>query len=252
MYINIRLTQNSQICTPTYKKAHSNMVSGWRLVASYVIDSSILHDQISWNITKIYVANRMTFASISALLYLFSSSSLQVMQVVNADAIVVKLNSGEYKTIHLSSIRPPRLEGEVRVNACLSLDLPVTEAITESTGCRLSVTLFAKCWCEGFPPLLHLLKAQISSLHASFTLWSQEQRLYWTRGGARETEAHRPSSPLLACSDTPVLHCSQKPYRSTPIMSTRSRRISLSHLLTSYASTQSSAILKCSLWFARC
>uniref|UniRef100_A0A672QRX3 Staphylococcal nuclease domain-containing protein n=1 Tax=Sinocyclocheilus grahami TaxID=75366 RepID=A0A672QRX3_SINGR len=36
----------------------------------------------------------------------------RVMQVVNADAIVVKLNSGEYKTIHLSSIRPPRLEGE--------------------------------------------------------------------------------------------------------------------------------------------
>uniref|UniRef100_A0A3P8X784 Staphylococcal nuclease domain-containing protein n=1 Tax=Esox lucius TaxID=8010 RepID=A0A3P8X784_ESOLU len=37
----------------------------------------------------------------------------KVMQVVNADAIVVKLNSGEYKTIHLSSIRPPRIEGEV-------------------------------------------------------------------------------------------------------------------------------------------
>ncbi|KAK1789576.1 hypothetical protein P4O66_015478 [Electrophorus voltai] len=36
----------------------------------------------------------------------------KVMQVVNADAIVVKLNSGEYKTIHLSSIRPPRIEGE--------------------------------------------------------------------------------------------------------------------------------------------
>uniref|UniRef100_A0A671LCS9 Staphylococcal nuclease domain-containing protein n=1 Tax=Sinocyclocheilus anshuiensis TaxID=1608454 RepID=A0A671LCS9_9TELE len=36
----------------------------------------------------------------------------KVMQVMNADAIVVKLNSGEYKTIHLSSIRPPRLEGE--------------------------------------------------------------------------------------------------------------------------------------------
>lgn len=34
------------------------------------------------------------------------------MQVLNADAIVVKLNSGDYKTIHLSSIRPPRLEGE--------------------------------------------------------------------------------------------------------------------------------------------
>nr|XP_020455113.1 staphylococcal nuclease domain-containing protein 1 isoform X3 [Monopterus albus] len=36
----------------------------------------------------------------------------KVMQVVNADALVVKLNSGEYKTIHLSSIRPPRIEGE--------------------------------------------------------------------------------------------------------------------------------------------
>ncbi|KAG1953287.1 ribonuclease TUDOR [Pimephales promelas] len=36
----------------------------------------------------------------------------KVMQVMNADAIVVKLNSGECKTIHLSSIRPPRLEGE--------------------------------------------------------------------------------------------------------------------------------------------
>uniref|UniRef100_A0A8C6NKX5 Staphylococcal nuclease domain-containing protein n=1 Tax=Nothobranchius furzeri TaxID=105023 RepID=A0A8C6NKX5_NOTFU len=36
----------------------------------------------------------------------------KVMQVVNADALVVKLNSGEYKTIHLSSIRAPRNEGE--------------------------------------------------------------------------------------------------------------------------------------------
>uniref|UniRef100_A0A8C5QMV6 Staphylococcal nuclease domain-containing protein n=1 Tax=Leptobrachium leishanense TaxID=445787 RepID=A0A8C5QMV6_9ANUR len=34
----------------------------------------------------------------------------KVVQVLNADAMVVKLNSGEYKTIHLSSIRPPRLE----------------------------------------------------------------------------------------------------------------------------------------------
>lgn len=45
------------------------------------------------------------------------------MQVVNADAMVVKLNSGEYKTIHLSSIRPPRNEGEVHkfvfLSACL-------------------------------------------------------------------------------------------------------------------------------------
>ncbi|XP_057710766.1 staphylococcal nuclease domain-containing protein 1 [Corythoichthys intestinalis] len=36
----------------------------------------------------------------------------KVMQVLNADAMVVKGNSGEYKTIHLSSIRPPRIEGE--------------------------------------------------------------------------------------------------------------------------------------------
>ncbi|XP_032076567.1 staphylococcal nuclease domain-containing protein 1 [Thamnophis elegans] len=36
----------------------------------------------------------------------------KVVQVLNADAMVVKLNSGDYKTIHLSSIRPPRLEGE--------------------------------------------------------------------------------------------------------------------------------------------
>lgn len=32
--------------------------------------------------------------------------------MLNADAIVVKLNSGDHKTIHLSSIRPPRLEGD--------------------------------------------------------------------------------------------------------------------------------------------
>lgn len=45
--------------------------------------------------------------------------------MVNADALVVKLNSGEYKTIHLSSIRPPRNEGEVgadlHLSVCLSL-----------------------------------------------------------------------------------------------------------------------------------
>lgn len=45
--------------------------------------------------------------------------------MVNADALVVKLNSGEYKTIHLSSIRPPRNEGEVgadlRLSACRQL-----------------------------------------------------------------------------------------------------------------------------------
>ncbi|XP_052646920.1 staphylococcal nuclease domain-containing protein 1 [Harpia harpyja] len=45
----------------------------------------------------------------------------KVMQVLNADAIVVKLNSGDHKTIHLSSIRPPRLEGDstqVTVGTC--------------------------------------------------------------------------------------------------------------------------------------
>lgn len=47
------------------------------------------------------------------------------MQVVNADAMVVKLNSGEYKTIHLSSIRPPRIEGEVQTNLCVCVCLPV-------------------------------------------------------------------------------------------------------------------------------
>lgn len=49
------------------------------------------------------------------------SLPLQVMQVLNADAIVVKLNSGDHKTIHLSSIRPPRLEGDstqVTVGMC--------------------------------------------------------------------------------------------------------------------------------------
>lgn len=55
--------------------------------------------------------------------HLLLSPSLhpQVMQVLNADAIVVKLNSGDHKTIHLSSIRPPRLEGDstqVTVGTC--------------------------------------------------------------------------------------------------------------------------------------
>ncbi|MFT7799310.1 staphylococcal nuclease domain-containing protein 1 [Arapaima gigas] len=36
----------------------------------------------------------------------------KVMQVLNADAVVVKVPSGDYKTIHLSSIRPPRIETE--------------------------------------------------------------------------------------------------------------------------------------------
>lgn len=56
------------------------------------------------------------------------------MQVVNADAMVVKLNSGENKTIHLSSIRPPRIEGEVRTNLCVCLCLLVcvcTQICTE-------------------------------------------------------------------------------------------------------------------------
>ena len=49
------------------------------------------------------------------------------MQVLNADAMVVKLNSGELKTIHLSSIRPPRIEGEVQKH--LSVSLPVSMCV---------------------------------------------------------------------------------------------------------------------------
>ncbi|XP_074049869.1 staphylococcal nuclease domain-containing protein 1 isoform X1 [Macrotis lagotis] len=53
----------------------------------------------------------------------------KVMQVLNADAIVVKLNSGDYKTIHLSSIRPPRLEGEsTQVNVTVDYIRPASAA----------------------------------------------------------------------------------------------------------------------------
>lgn len=60
----------------------------------------------------------------------------QVMQVLNADAIVVKLNSGDYKTIHLSSIRPPRLEGEnmqVRIGRQWSLFSKTEGKMLENT-----------------------------------------------------------------------------------------------------------------------
>lgn len=60
----------------------------------------------------------------------------QVMQVLNADAIVVKLNSGDYKTIHLSSIRPPRLEGEntqVRIERQWSLFSKTKGKMLENT-----------------------------------------------------------------------------------------------------------------------
>ncbi|CAO2602947.1 Staphylococcal nuclease domain-containing protein 1 [Lemmus lemmus] len=53
----------------------------------------------------------------------------KVMQVLNADAIVVKLNSGVYKTIHLSSIRPPRLEGDnIQVNVTVDYIRPASPA----------------------------------------------------------------------------------------------------------------------------
>lgn len=54
------------------------------------------------------------------------------MQVVNADAMVVKLNSGEYKTIHLSSIRPPRIEGEVQANLCVFVCLYAYASLAHS------------------------------------------------------------------------------------------------------------------------
>uniref|UniRef100_A0A8D3E3M0 Staphylococcal nuclease domain-containing protein n=1 Tax=Scophthalmus maximus TaxID=52904 RepID=A0A8D3E3M0_SCOMX len=62
----------------------------------------------------------------------------KVMQVVNADAMVVKLNSGEYKTIHLSSIRPPRIEGEVNVTV---------DYIRAATGPGESTPAFSERTC---------------------------------------------------------------------------------------------------------
>ncbi|KAM4615657.1 staphylococcal nuclease domain-containing protein 1 [Polymixia lowei] len=62
----------------------------------------------------------------------------KVMQVVNADAMVVKLNSGEYKTIHLSSIRPPRIEGEVNVTV---------DYIRAATGAGEGTPAFAERTC---------------------------------------------------------------------------------------------------------
>lgn len=56
--------------------------------------------------------------------------------MLNADAIVVKLNSGDYKTIHLSSIRPPRLEGEnmqVRIGRQWSLFSKTEGKMLENT-----------------------------------------------------------------------------------------------------------------------
>jgi len=32
----------------------------------------------------------------------------KVVQIVNADAIAIKMTNGEVRTIHLSSVRPPR------------------------------------------------------------------------------------------------------------------------------------------------
>uniref|UniRef100_A0A8C6KMN8 Staphylococcal nuclease domain-containing protein n=1 Tax=Nothobranchius furzeri TaxID=105023 RepID=A0A8C6KMN8_NOTFU len=62
----------------------------------------------------------------------------KVMQVVNADALVVKLNSGEYKTIHLSSIRAPRNEGEVSATV---------DYIRAATGPGESTPAFAERTC---------------------------------------------------------------------------------------------------------
>uniref|UniRef100_A0A8C7J748 Staphylococcal nuclease domain-containing protein n=1 Tax=Oncorhynchus kisutch TaxID=8019 RepID=A0A8C7J748_ONCKI len=63
----------------------------------------------------------------------------KVMQVVNADAVVVKLNSGEYKTIHLSSIRPPRIEGESTKDT-VALFKSAFSCLTSFTG-RVNVTV---------------------------------------------------------------------------------------------------------------
>uniref|UniRef100_A0A8U8C7M7 Staphylococcal nuclease domain-containing protein 1 n=1 Tax=Geospiza parvula TaxID=87175 RepID=A0A8U8C7M7_GEOPR len=53
----------------------------------------------------------------------------KVMQVLNADAIVVKLNSGDHKTIHLSSIRPPALSHSLfQVNVSVDYIRPASSA----------------------------------------------------------------------------------------------------------------------------
>uniref|UniRef100_A0A7N6AUV8 Staphylococcal nuclease domain-containing protein n=1 Tax=Anabas testudineus TaxID=64144 RepID=A0A7N6AUV8_ANATE len=66
----------------------------------------------------------------------------KVMQVINADAMVVKLNSGEYKTIHLSSIRPPRIEGEVNQFVNVTVDY-----IRAATGPGEGTPAFAERTC---------------------------------------------------------------------------------------------------------
>ena len=77
-------------------------LSQWLLVSAFFYDRHAL-------LLSTRAAGFGPLKHVSAFL---PSCRLQVMQVLNADAIVVKLNSGDYKTIHLSSIRPPRLEGE--------------------------------------------------------------------------------------------------------------------------------------------
>ncbi|KAJ3612447.1 hypothetical protein NHX12_020722, partial [Muraenolepis orangiensis] len=64
-----------------------------------------------------------------------------VMQVVNADAMVVKLNSGEYKTIHLSSIRPPRIEGEQQQLLYWAVTAPGLGSDSPWTGRRVGMML---------------------------------------------------------------------------------------------------------------
>ncbi|KAB0375774.1 hypothetical protein FD755_012417 [Muntiacus reevesi] len=87
----------------------------------------------------------------------------KVMQVLNADAIVVKLNSGDYKTIHLSSIRPPRLEGE-------------------NTQLRNAKIRFSQCCAEPC--------CGGCSLRSGHTAWQIEWRL--------DFSSHFPSVPLAS------------------------------------------------------
>lgn len=111
------------------------------------------------------------------------------MQVLNADAIVVKLNSGEYKTIHLSSIRPPRLEGEVRVNACPSLDTPSLRPLRNPQGAACHICCLQSADVKVFLSHLSLLRGLISSLHASFTL-SLQRATFGEHQGGPESQNH--------------------------------------------------------------
>ncbi|KAI9533567.1 nuclease domain-containing protein [Dissostichus eleginoides] len=116
-------TQGADKLRSAEKSAKERKVRIWK---DYVAPTANMDQKDRQFVAKNCTADAYTYTSrhflISAgrfsVLYLLLSpqnASEEVMQVLNADAMVVKLNSGELKTIHLSSIRPPRIEGECGV-----------------------------------------------------------------------------------------------------------------------------------------